>query len=64
MSQIKQQSGRTAKNRAQLPASFNHIRWHPLDGMEERTWLMENEKGGVQRGNDIAGWALTRCSPP
>lgn len=50
MSQIKQQSGRTAKNRAELPASFYHIRRHPLDGMEERTWLMENERVCEGRG--------------
>lgn len=50
MSQIKQQSGRAAKNRTQLPANFNHIRWHSLDGMEERIWLMENERVCEGRG--------------
>lgn len=51
MSQIKHQSGRTAKNRAKLPANFNHIRQYPLDGMEERTWKIRGsvKGGGAER---------------
>ena len=38
------QTGGTSKNKAQLPAHFSHVRWHPFDGMEKRTGLMGNER--------------------